>query len=195
MGVICPTSVGMSLFIRSLWVYILSFFRPRLADILDVARLDFHVLPNDLDTNIHMNNGRYLTIMDLGRFDLVLRTGLLGHMLRQKAMPVLSAAQVRWRLPLHPFQKFTLETRVVCWDDKWVYMEQRFIIRGGQKAGAVAAIGIVKGSFFSKIHKVTVPTAALLRALHLDRQSPPMPEHIREWQAAEEHLKAVTASA
>lgn len=185
----------MSLFFRSLWVYILSFFRPRIRDILDAATLDFHVLPNDLDTNIHMNNGRYLTIMDLGRFDLVLRTGLLRHMMKQKAMPVLSAAQVRWRLPLNPFQKFTLETRVVCWDDKWVYMEQRFILRGGPKDGAVAAIGVVKGSFYNTVRKATVPTPELLRALGLDKQSPPMPEHIREWQAAEEHLKAVTATA
>ena len=29
------------------------------------------VWPNDLDTNAHMNNGRYLTLMDLGRFDLM----------------------------------------------------------------------------------------------------------------------------
>ncbi|MCM2343518.1 MAG: thioesterase family protein [Alphaproteobacteria bacterium] len=184
----------MSLFFRSLWVYIFSLFRPRIRDILDVATLDFYVLPNDLDTNIHMNNGRYLTIMDLGRFDLVLRTGLLAHMMKQKAMPVLSAAQVRWRLSLNPFQKFTLETRVVCWDDKWVYMEQRFIIRGGLKDGAVAAIGIVKGSFYNTIDKITVPTPELLRALHLDKQSPRMPDHIREWQAAEEHLKAVTSA-
>lgn len=185
----------MSLFFRTLWVYLLSLFRPRITDILETATVDFHVLPNDLDTNIHMNNGRYLTIMDLGRFDLVLRTGILKHMIRQKAMPVLSAAQMRWRLSLQPFQKYTLETRVVCWDEKWVYMEQKFIIRGGSKDGAVAAIGIVKGSFYSNLNRETVPTLEILKALHLDQESPPMPDHIREWQAAEEHLKAVTAQA
>lgn len=185
----------MSLFFRTLWVYILSFFRPRITDILDVASVDFMVLPNDLDTNIHMNNGRYLTIMDLGRFDLVLRSGILRDMVRRKAMPVLSAAQVRWRLPLNPFQKYTLQTQVVCWDEKWVFMEQRFIIRGGSKEGAVAAIGIVKGSFYDTIQKVTVPTSQLLRALNLDKDSPPMPDHIREWQIAEEHLRAVTSQA
>ena len=185
----------MSLFFRTLWVYILSFFRPRITDVLQVATVDFRVLPNDLDTNIHMNNGRYLTIMDLGRFDLVLRSGILKYMMKQKAMPVLSAAQMRWRLPLNPFQKYTLETRVVCWDEKWVYMEQRFIMRGGSKDGAVAAIGIVKGSFYHNEKKQTVPTVEILNVLGLPHVSPPMPEHIREWQAAEEHLKAVTANA
>lgn len=185
----------MSLFFRTLWLYIISFFRPRITDILDVATVDFVVLPNDLDTNIHMNNGRYLTIMDLGRFDLVLRSGIFRHMMKRKAMPVLSAAQVRWRLPLNPFQKYTLQTQVVCWDEKWVFMEQRFIIRGGSKDGAVAAIGVVKGSFYDSILKATVPTAELLSSLGLQKESPAMPEHIREWQTAEEHLKAVTAQA
>jgi len=185
----------MSLFFRTLWVYILSFFRPRITDVLKTSTVDFVVLPNDLDTNIHMNNGRYLTIMDLGRFDLVLRSGILKYMMKQKAMPVLAAAQVRWRLSLQPFQKYTLETRVVCWDDKWVYMEQRFIIRGGKKDGAVAAIGIVKGSFYHNIKKETLPTQEILHVLNMPDISPPMPEHIREWQSAEEKLKAVTAYA
>lgn len=185
----------MSLFFRTLWVYILSLFRPRILDVLLPSTVNFVVLPNDLDTNIHMNNGRYLTIMDLGRFDLVLRSGILKYMMKQKAMPVLAAAQVRWRLPLQPFQKYTLETRVVCWDEKWVYMEQRFIIRGGKKDGAVAAIGIVKGSFYHNIKKETVPTLEILEALNMPHVSPSMPDHIREWQSAEERLKAVTASA
>lgn len=185
----------MSLFFRTLWVYILSFFRPRITDVLQPAIVDFMVLPNDLDTNIHMNNGRYLTIMDLGRFDLVLRSGILKYMIRQKAMPVLAAAQVRWRLPLQPFQRYTLETRVICWDDKWVYMEQRFIIRGGKKDGAVAAIGIVKGSFYHNVRKETVPTQEILTIMKMPNVSPPMPDHIREWQSAEEKLKAVTAQA
>lgn len=183
----------MSLFFRTLWVYLQSFFRPPVTDLLGVTTVDFIVLPNDLDTNIHMNNGRYLTIMDLGRFDLVLRAGILKYMMRQKAMPVLAAAQVRWRLPLEPFQKYTLETRVVCWDDKWVYMEQRFVIRGGKKQGAVAAIGLIKGSFYSNAKKETVPTRAILEVLDMPAASPPMPDHIRAWQQAEDALRAVTA--
>lgn len=183
----------MSLFFRTLWVYLLSFFRPRITDLLGVSTVDFTVLPNDLDTNIHMNNGRYLTIMDLGRFDLVLRTGILKYMMKQKSMPVLAAAQVRWRLSLAPFQKYTLETRVLCWDDKWVYMEQRFVIRGGDKNGAVAAIGLVKGNFYSNIKKETVPTHAILAALNMPPESPVMPDHIKQWLSAEETLRAVTA--
>lgn len=183
----------MSLFFRTLWVYILSFFRAPITDITAVNTVDFIVLPNDLDTNLHMNNGRYLTIMDLGRFDLVLRSGILKFMIKQKSMPVLAAAQMRWRLSLQPFQKYTLETQVICWDEKWVYMEQRFIIRGGAKNGAVAAIGLVKGSFYNNQLQRTVPTAEMLSLLHLPHQSPPMPDYMRAWQEAEDALRQVTA--
>ena len=33
------------------------------------------VLPNNLDINGHMNNGRYLTIVDLALFTLFIRSG------------------------------------------------------------------------------------------------------------------------
>ena len=33
--------------------------------LFDASRVSFRVLPNDCDLNFHMNNGRYLTFMDL----------------------------------------------------------------------------------------------------------------------------------
>ena len=48
------------------------------------SSLAFRVSPGDIDVNRHMNNGRYLTIMDLGRIDVLIRTGLWREMNRQK---------------------------------------------------------------------------------------------------------------
>ena len=42
----------------------------------EVSRIDLRVWPSDLDVYNHMNNGIFLTIMDLGRFDQGLRTGI-----------------------------------------------------------------------------------------------------------------------
>jgi acyl-CoA thioesterase FadM len=55
--------------------FVLSARRPR-ADVFDVVRLAFRVLPTDLDIYRHMNNGRYLSIADVARFDMLRRTGL-----------------------------------------------------------------------------------------------------------------------
>lgn len=183
----------MNLIFRVLWVIIASFFRPKIEHVLTPSRLTLRVWPNDLDTNFHMNNGRYLTIMDLGRFDLILRTGLFQLMLRQRSVPILAAATIRYRLPLDPWQKFHLDTRVVCWDTKWIFIEQQFIYAEGPKADAVAAIGLVKGSFWDKTTKATVPTQKLLDILSINDHSPPFPPHITAWLVADEALRAVTA--
>lgn len=183
----------MNLIFRVLWVIFASFFRPRIDHVLTPSRLTLRVWPNDLDTNWHMNNGRYLTIMDLGRFDLILRTGLLHLMIKQKSVPILASATIRYRLPLDPWQKFHLDTRVVCWNDKWMFIEQQFIYVTGPRAGAVAAIGLVKGSFWDKSTKGTVPTQKLLDRLGLQDHSPAFPPHITAWLKSDDALREVTA--
>src|SRR6185503_3961101 len=60
----------MSFLLRFFKVWILSFFGPKYSDLKHESNLSLRVWPNDLDLNIHVNNGRYLTLMDLGRMDL-----------------------------------------------------------------------------------------------------------------------------
>lgn len=183
----------MHLYFRVLLVLIKALCSKGVKGIFDPSLLRLHVLPNDLDINGHMNNGRYLTIMDLGRFDLILRNGLMKFMLRKKGVPILGSAKIRFRLPLMPFQAYDLETRVLGWDQRWVFMEQRFLIVDGPKAGAVAAIAVVKGSFYDKKKKTLMPPSDFLAFLGKSDVSPPLPLHVQKWQEAEESLKAVTA--
>ena len=166
---------------------------PKTQDLTAPGRLRLRVYPNDLDFNGHMNNGRFLSVMDLGRLHLVMRSGLLRLVIRQKLAPTLAAAQIRYRMQLNPFQPFDLETRVLCWDEKWIYMEQRFLFVNGPKKGAVAAIGLVKGAFYDNSTKTTMPTPGLLAALGWTQDSPPFPGYLKDWIAAEESLRAVTA--
>ncbi len=182
----------MNLYIRLFYMFIASFFKTTIAKPLDEMSLRFCVLPNDLDLNGHMNNGRYLTIMDIGRMDFVLRLKLAGYVIRNGYIPVLSSATMRYRLPLLPFQKYVLTTRILCWDDKWVFMEQRFIIKGGKKNGAVAAIGLVKGSFFSKKTRATIPTGDIMATIGFADQSPPIPVYLQKWQESEDALREET---
>lgn len=184
----------MNLYFRLLMVVLHALRAAKLAVLTDVSRVRLRVYPNDLDNNGHMNNGRYLTIMDLGRLDLVMRTGLLKTMLDRKLAPTLASAQIRFRMQLLPFQPFDLETRVVCWDDKWVYMEQRFLFVNGPKAGAVAAIALVKGGFYDRTIKTTIPTADILTAIGQPTlQSPSFPDYVEDWIRAEDSLRDVTA--
>ena len=73
----------MNLLLRLLRVLIAARFRGRI-DVLDESVLNLVVWPTDLDLNLHMNNGRYLSVMDLGRIDHVARTGLQRLIVRNQ---------------------------------------------------------------------------------------------------------------
>ncbi|MGA7593853.1 MAG: acyl-CoA thioesterase, partial [Gallionella sp.] len=90
----------MNLFFRMLYVFLLAQFRESLDIGNSLSRLDLRVLPNDLDINLHMNNGRYLTICDLNRIDLFIRTGLLKAMFRRNWIPVIAEHTMTYKKPL-----------------------------------------------------------------------------------------------
>ncbi len=85
----------MNLYIRLFALWIRLFFSKKQHPLELTARF-FRVWPNDLDFNFHMNNGRYLTIMDLGRFDLMGKTKLWKLALKRGWMPVLGSAKIRF---------------------------------------------------------------------------------------------------
>lgn len=131
----------MNLIFRLIRQLITSRFRPR-QGVLDPAVLRMRVWPTDLDINLHLTNSRYLALMDLGRIELLLRIGVMGKVLKRRWLPVISIATLRFRREIGPFERFTLHTRLLGWDEKWFYMEQRF-----ETGRGVAAVGIVKGLF------------------------------------------------
>jgi acyl-CoA thioesterase FadM len=143
--------------------------------VLDDSRVSFRVMPNDCDINLHMNNGRYLSFMDLGRLHLVAQVGLLNIVIRNRWKPVLAAAEINFIRSLAPLQKFDLVTRVVTWDDKYVYMEQRF-----EKQATLFAHAFVKGLFLGQQgHRVS--NSAVLAQLGYSEQAPAMPDELRIW--------------
>jgi len=173
----------MNLLVRLLKTLILALLRRGSLSITDTSSITFRVWPNDLDTNLHMNNGRYLTVADLGRLDLMVRSGQVKLLLSRRWMPVLGSATVRFRRSLMPFQQFRLKTRLLCWDSRWVFLEQVFETIDGQQA----AVAVVKGVFKGPDGR-SVATEEVVRAMGITQPSPPMPPEVQAWQAAEQGL-------
>ena len=176
----------MNLFFRVLAVLWGALWGPRRSP-LDVSVLSFRVLPNDLDPNWHMNNGRYLTIMDLGRLDMTLHSGLMRAVIRNRWMPVLGGATIRYQRPLQPFQRYTLTTRILGWDEKWIYMEQVFD-SGGKRMATALVKALVRGRDRS------IPTAEVMREVGVDLPSPVLPDQLRAWIAVDEAIGASGAA-
>lgn len=179
----------MNLWLRLLWLLVTTPFRERLAMPGDVSRLSFRVGLLDLDTNGHMNNGRYLTLMDLGRMDLLLRGGLWRAVLANKWTPVLSAASIRYRRELRLFRRFRLDSRIVAWSDSWFVMEQSFIAHNRRGEEMVAAVALLRGGLYDRRAKAFVPVARLLETAGVSAISPEPPEEVRAFIAAEEAMK------
>lgn len=96
----------------------------------DVVRTPFRVLPTDLDIYRHMNNGRYLSIADIARFDLLKRNGLYEQLSRRGWYPVVASSTISYRKSLMPWQRFVVESRFLGYDERAVYLEQRFVVKG-----------------------------------------------------------------
>ena len=172
----------MNLIFRLVRVLILGLFGPRI-DPLGRSIVAFRVWPNDLDINIHMNNGRYLTIMDLGRLDLILRSGFGRIMLKRRWSAVLGSVTIRYRRPLAPFQRYQIVTRILGWDEKWVFIEQQFVVDGQACAIAYSKAIVIDGAR-------ALPMTEMLAAIDYGFPSPPLPDGIRSWLDAERDLTA-----
>ncbi len=163
----------MNLYLRLLIVLIKTLLA-RQCGLLESSRLSFRVTPLDCDLNMHMNNGRYLTFMDLGRIHMLGQTGMLKPLLHARWMPVLGAAEINFICPLRPLRRFELLTRLVTWDEKYFYVEQRF-----ESKGRLCAVALVKGLFVTKGRPVE--SSAVLKMLNIDVNAPRMPEVVRHW--------------
>ncbi|MBI5544514.1 MAG: thioesterase family protein [Deltaproteobacteria bacterium] len=138
------------------------------------ARLPMRVWPTDVDFYLHANNGSYLTLMDAGRYQLALRTGLARVMLKRNCWPVLGGAIVRFRRELRLLERFELCSRLLGWRGKWFFIEQRF-----ENDGVVHASAIHKAVMRRKGR--SVPFEEIARACGCSVTSPPLP-HLAAWQ-------------
>ncbi len=163
----------MNLLLRVLLVWIASFFKPRLG-LLEESRLAGLVLPNDLDLYGHMNNGRYLSFIDLGRFDLIVRTGLKTPAKQHGWKPIVAATWIKYRKPLWLFQTFELRTRIVGWTEHWFLIEQQIF-----RHGRLYTQAMIKGVFIGP--RGRVPTREVLHAMNYSGASPAISPPYSAW--------------
>lgn len=151
-----------------LLLLLLSSFWKRPLGILDESVITLIVLPNDIDIT-KISNDRYVALMDLGRMDLAFRCGLLKSMFKNKWVPMATFDTIRFRHPLEAFQRYQLITRVVWWDEDFLYFEQRF-----ERQGRVVATGYVCGTLLGQ--HGPIPTNRLFDEIGNTEVKPSQPE-------------------
>jgi acyl-CoA thioesterase FadM len=134
--------------------------------------------PWDLDGFAELNNGRTLTLYDLGRLPLARRTGLFRLLRQNRWGLTMAGAAVRYRRRIRMFDKIEMRSRLLGWDARFMYIEQAMIVRG-QVAGHVVYRSAVTNP------GGLVPIAEVARALDPALVSPPLPDWVAAWVDAE----------
>lgn len=177
----------MNLYFRFLWVFITGLFHRSTITGKQPSRLTFRTWFFDLDPNFHMTNARYLSFMDLGRVDYMIRTELGPAVVKYKWAPMVGSTFIRYRIGLKPLQKFELITSVLGWDEKWFFMEQRF-----ESHGKVYAVGLIRGLFKDKRRNVSPrELIELLGMKESDNEIGEFGEHFQSLEEISRHRMAV----
>lgn len=177
----------MKLLFRLLWLVLTQSFRSR-TDIMGPVETRLRVYPNDLDIFLHVNNGVYLTYADLGRTDLLLRANAFHKIRKRGWYPVIASQTIQIKKSLKLGQVFSINTRVIGWSDKAVYMEQVYM-----RGETFIARALVDARFLS-LKGERVSNQELLDLLGLVRSSPTLPNYLQLWIDSSKAMAAANKS-
>lgn len=132
----------------------------------------FRVLPHDIDVNLHLNNGRYWQLMDVNRMEWLLRARVLQIILKNGWKPILGSTAIQFRRELRLWETAVVSTRLVGWDDRWVYLEHRIETTGGRPV----ALALAKAGF--RFRGAWVPIETLRDQLPYATHQMELPKHV-----------------
>ena len=130
--------------------------------------------PWDLDPWIELNNGRTLTLYDLGRLPLGRRVGLDKVLRAQGWGLAVAGVSVRYRKRIKAFERIEMHSRCIGWDARFLYMVQSM-----WKHGECANQMLLRSACTSA--QGIVAPARLLQALGSDDVSPALEPWVQAW--------------
>lgn len=135
--------------------------------------------PWDLDFWFELNNGRTLTLFDLGRIPLAHRMGLIKVLKKNRWGLTVAGVSIRYRRRIRMFEKIHMQSRAIGWDKRFLYLEQTFWNHKGDcttnalyRTAVTGADGIVTPELVA-------------HELGFDGVSPPLPDWVQAWIDAE----------
>jgi len=139
-----------------------------------------YCLPWDIDLWRELNNGRTLTLYDLGRIPLAGRVGLIAVLRRRRWGLAIAGASVRYRRRVRMFDRIEMRSRLLSWDARFMYLEQSMWRRDGECASHILYRAAVTGK------GGIVPPGDVLDALgQPGLAAPPLPGWARAWIGAD----------
>ncbi|XP_011187879.1 protein THEM6 [Zeugodacus cucurbitae] len=127
----------------------------------------------DVDIFIrHMNNARYLRELDFARFHFYALTGLYEQVRARKGGAVQGASSVRYRRTIPIFHPYKIQTKLIWWDEKAIYLEQSFV---------TLSDGFVRAVALSKQCITNCDVTAIMKTFPEAATRPEMPTELKLW--------------
>lgn len=139
----------------------------------------------ETDYNLHKSNSTYFTDLDVGRTALVTRlyspgVGLVSKELDQEfleaskkegkkaprslpVMVVLGSVYCTYKREIKPFEKYEMQSRVIAWDKKWMYILTAFLRPAKKAGGEKTLLATALSKYVVKKGRLTVSPERILR--------------------------------
>ena len=149
-------------------------------DFADTSEVDIRCSLTDIDPMMEMNNGRVLTLYDIGRTDFIIRTGLGRRLLKNRWSMVVAGSTIQYRKRIRLLDKVTIRTQIVAMDERWIYLEHSMWVKGKPCSSTLLRTGVTaKGR--------VIETKRVLEAMGKSGWEIPPSGYVKEWIESETH--------
>ena len=160
----------MNLFFRRLWVILMATFVTKNAPLDQVFTRTYRVWLTDQDMFMHMTNSRYLSFSDLARLNLLIRTGMLGALRKNKwTLEICAQTRTITRMLKTP-NAFQMSCEIEAWSDKYIAFNHEFTRRGRTHAAVNTLMRVTDDQ------GQEVAPQRLIDSLRWDQASPDLPD-------------------
>ena len=130
--------------------------------------------PTDTDIFGELNNGRILTLFEMGRWEMTMRMGLGRLVLREGFGFAVAGVSVRYRRRIPTWSRYHMKTRLLGWDERFMYVDQS-MWRGDEACSQL----LLRAAFMHK--GKSVAPQVVTQKLGVDAQSPALPDWVANW--------------
>lgn len=132
------------------------------------------VWPHQIDFNLHMNNAKYLNVMEAARWTLFRHNGWFKHLFEKRINLVVASLEITFIRELNLFTGYEIHTKLTSWDEKYIYFEQRLMVKGKLYGHALVKMaGVRKGK--------RALTPEICEAVSVDFNQAEMKDAITRW--------------
>ena len=150
--------------------------KPASIESLETSVCRARVWPHLIDYNLHLNNANYLTCLERGRWKLFRDIAWFKPLLQNRINLVIASLEITFIRELRLLTGFNIESRILSWDEKYIYVEQRVLVKGKLHSHALVKLaGVSKGR--------RVLSETICEALDVDYKTAPSYDMVEHWSA------------